>query len=190
MIFHIHAFIYVGIVQLGPNYLLCHFPTATYTSFVAYVSLAIQLFFYSLLAIFGLLTVKNMQRGHLVIETSPAPVNRGAVTLNSRLASSKDRQLILICLTEMLIYVVFASPQAFHLIYIQATQYQIRDAQQTVAEQVTDSVLNFSVYIPYAVSFYSNILISKNFRSAIKNLFTKSRAFCFGQHTRVEPIAR
>ena len=190
LIFHIHAFIYPGIIEPVPNYLLCQFPTVAYATFVTYFTVVVQILLYLALGICGVLTVKNMRRPHAVGDNSTTLNDREAFPTNSRSVNPKEQQLILICLTEILIFFIFASPQALHLIYLQSTLHQKKTPEQSAADSLTSSFLNFAVYIPYSVSLYTNTLISKNFRAEIKNLFKRSQALCCGTRTRVEAITR
>ncbi len=85
--------------------------------------------------------------------------------------NSKDRQLVLILLTEISVYMIFSWMESIYLMYQQVTQYNTKSLIQREIELFISNVSGFSYYIPFCVGFYTNLLVSKTFRSEVKKIF-------------------
>jgi hypothetical protein len=192
MLFHIHAFIYTDLIQLEPHYCICYFHPGSYTVFVTYFALVetfIPIFFTTICA---LLTVTNLRHLRRVRPAFALPNNNNNKTLTAhfRIIHEKERQLIVMCLTEIIIYAIFCFPEFIFLFYQQITQYQVKNDEQVMIEQFIQSLVTISVNIPFSISSYTYIIVSKTFRGEVKNLFSRSWAFCCRQPTPVVSILR
>jgi hypothetical protein len=116
-----------------------------------------------LLAIFALLTIRNMHRPRTRIV--PLTVDKFS-NVNHR----KNQQLIRMLLTEICICIIFGFIHPSVLLYSQITQYNIKSLQLITIEQLCISVSTFILHIPYCVSFYMNLIASETFRGEVKNL--------------------
>ncbi len=85
--------------------------------------------------------------------------------------NSKDRQLVLILLTEISVYMIFSWMESIYLMYQQVTQYNTKSLIQREIELFISNVSGFSYYITFCIGFYTNLLVSKTFRIEVKKLF-------------------
>jgi hypothetical protein len=188
MIFHIHALIYTVHVQFGPNYFLCYIQSGTYTDFVSYFALIYGFIPLVLMTVCGVLTIRNLRNSGRVNAAFVLATNTRTMIVHSRKLSPKERQLILMCVAEIFLYTIFDFPAIIWLPYLQGSQYQIKSAERLVIEQLAQSIVSYSVHIQFSVCCYTNLIVSKTFRTEVKGLFTRARAACFDQRTPIEPI--
>ena len=166
LIFHVHVFVGVDIYQIYPGYYLCYYQAGNYRTFTAYSNLIINgIGPWFLLSVFAILTLKNLHRIHI------QPVNADPTATNTH--RSKDRQLAIILLSEILIYIIFSSATPVYGIYQQITQYQIKSVQQKATESFVLNVVFLLTFVSPATSFYVNLLVSKTFRRKTAELFCK-----------------
>jgi hypothetical protein len=80
----------------------------------------------------------------------------GTIVENSPLSrSSKDRQLILMLLMDI-------------LMYQQITQNQLKSSDRLQIETIIRNTCLFSAGIPFCLACYTNLLVSKTFRNEVK----------------------
>jgi hypothetical protein len=181
MIFHIHALIYMEILQYGVNYFVCTFPPGTYTSFITYYSLIVigvsPPFF---MILFGLWTMRNIRQLRNALHRSTATAIGTVVVGRSYTPQSKDRQLIRMLLMEISVYILARLPSTIFLIYGQITQYETKSVEQTIIEQFIANITYFAGFIDSSVSCYTNLLVSKTYRLELKRIFLENRfvRFC------------
>jgi hypothetical protein len=162
ILFHIHALFFTNIIQLEPNYFLCYFNPGLYTVLTSYYSLIVNgMIPPVLLAIFGLLTIRNMHHSRSQLAVS-------------NITCKRNQQLIRMLLTEILISIIFDFIHPSVLLYSQITQYQVKNYSQIIIKQFVISISTFILHIPYCVSFYTNLIVSKAFRREVKNLIWKT----------------
>jgi hypothetical protein len=171
-LFHIHALIYINILQFGPDYFVCYFQPGAYTTFITYYSLFfVGIFPPLLMTIFGVRTVKNIRQVRHVTHHSHVSIIVTTTVSRAFTVPSKDRQLIRMLLMEIIIYLISRFPSTIFLIYQQITQYQMKSTDQISIEQFIATVTYFMGFIDSSVSCYTNILISKSFRAELKRMF-------------------
>jgi hypothetical protein len=119
--------------------------------------------------VFAVRTLKNLRRVHI------RPMAPGMVVMNTQ--RSKDRQLAIMLLTEILVYILFCSMTPIILIYTQSTQYQTKNTQQQALEQFLQSLGYFLSFIPVSINFYINLAVSKTFRQKTIQIFSKLYQF-------------
>ncbi|CAF2052517.1 unnamed protein product [Rotaria magnacalcarata] len=179
MLFHIHAFIFIEIIQLGPNYFVCYYQPGTYTIFLAVCSILLDGALPPvLMIIFGLWTVKNIrQRGRT------KQLGCSSTTENIRIGvthalQSKDHQLIRMVLMDVIVYIICKCPVTITLLYQQITQYNEKTEEQQLIEQAILQLTYFVFFIDNCISCYLNMIISKIFRAELKRIILNIRLCC------------
>jgi hypothetical protein len=168
-LFNIHALIFIQIVQFGPNKFVCYYQPGRYTTFITFYSLVISgVLPPALMALFGCWTVKNVSQIHRVRQDSRATNTSVVVAGRPRTLQSKDQQLIRMLFIEILTYVICKFPVTIFYIYQQITQYTEKSVEEVLIEQSILQLIYFLYFVESAIGCYSNILVSKTFRTEIK----------------------
>ncbi|CAF0746150.1 unnamed protein product [Adineta steineri] len=166
-LFHIHALLYTNIIQIEPNHFVCYFNPGLYSILVSYYSLIVNgMIPPILLTIFGLLTMRN-------IHHSRSRISPSLVKNNSNIIHRKNQQLIRMLSTEILICIMINFIHPSVLLYEQITQNKIQDYNHTIINQFLISISTFILHIPYCLSFYTNLIVSKTFRTEVKHFIHK-----------------
>jgi hypothetical protein len=169
-LFYIHIFVRVNIQEIYPGFVLCFYDAGNYRTFVTYSGLVLSGLLPPLLMIvFAVRTLKNLRRVHI------RPMAPGMVVMNTQ--RSKDRQLAIMLLAEILVYILFCSMTPIILIYTQSTQYQTKNTRQQALEQFLQSLGYFLSFIPVSINFYINLAVSKTFRQKTIQIFSKLYQF-------------
>ncbi|CAF3918776.1 unnamed protein product [Adineta steineri] len=170
-LFHTHLLITSTIVQIAPNTFLCTLRPGFETTFGGYYSLLEQILSLSSLIILGLWSIKNIRNSARRITDAPHLSMTGR-TLENRAhsTSAKDRQLIFMLLMDVIIYALFSFVFAIFLMYQQITQYHIKSNQQIQIENIVRYLCLFITGIPFCISCYANLIVSKTFRNEIKKV--------------------
>ena len=171
VIFHSYALVFVNIIQFTPSYSSCYFDSSTVLIFIGYYSLLIKgILIPSLMAICGLRTVYNIRNVRRVNMANASSVT-GPVTMgNLSPVHSKDRQMILILLVDISIYLIFSVMIIATTMYDQITQFKIKSFTQMQIELFVRYISIFSLAVPFCTACYSNLLVSKTYRNGIKNI--------------------
>ncbi|CAF1227716.1 unnamed protein product [Rotaria sordida] len=178
-LFHIHALISSNIRQMGPNTYLCYFQQGIHLIFATYYSLTKESLILILLLICGLWSIKNIRSLHRVrIDNTLSTTRTNVEGKYSKLNSSKDRQLTLMLLMDIIIYALFSLAFAIFLIYQQITQNPLMSLDRIQIENVIRNFCLFSASIPFCTSCYANLIISKTFRNETKKAFKSKIIFC------------
>ena len=177
MIFHIHAWIYMQIVQYGADYFICTFQPGIYSSFITYYSLIVVGIGAPVsMAVFGIWTMKNVRQTQHAVQPSGASTIRTTVGVNRPYATrSKDHQLVRMLLMEIGVYILARFPATAFMIYNQITQYETKSIEQRIVEQSIASITYFSNFIDPSIACYINILVSKTFRAELKRILLENR---------------
>ena len=175
-IFHIHTWIYVQMVQYGPDYFVCYYQPGAYTTFITYYSLLLNgiippLFMF----IFGCWTVRNIRQVRHATRHSGSTHSVIVVIGRPQIVQSKDQQLIRMLLVEIGTFILCKSPVTIFYIYQEVTKYNEKSTEQQMTEQYVLSVTYFVYFIENAVSCYMNIVVSKTFRAELKRIFLNVR---------------
>jgi hypothetical protein len=121
--------------------------------------------------IFGLWSVKNILHFRQV---APTPRSlwtyKKQTTGGSYCVHAKDHQLILMLLIDRSIYVLFSSFMTVSLMYQQFTQYTIKSPKDAAMEMFILTVATYSVHVPFCITSYAHLFVSKTFRSELKNI--------------------
>jgi hypothetical protein len=178
ILFHINALIFTEILQFGPNYFVCYYQPGSYTTFMTYYSLVINGILPPLsLSIFGFWTIKNIHRVRRATHHSDSMNTRTIVIGRPHVLQSKDQQLIRMLLVDIISYVICKCPITIFYIYQQITQYQEKTAEQQIIEQSILQLMYFGYFIDNSINCYTNILVSKTFRTELKHIFSKIHLF-------------
>ena len=158
ILFHIHAFFHTNIIQFGYNLFVCYFDPGLYTILTSYYTLIVNgILPPILLAIFAFLTMRNLHHSQ-------------SMNFNGTVHSEKNLQLIRMLFTEIFICILFDFIHPSVLLYKQITQYNEKTYEITIIDQFILSLSTFILHIPYSVSFYTNLIVSKTFRKEIKKV--------------------
>ncbi|CAF1251649.1 unnamed protein product [Adineta ricciae] len=173
LIFHIHALIFTVIIKSASGVDVCYFQPGVYLTLVSYYSLIIKAILIPILMIiFGLWTVKNVRSLiHATALVTRTSANGVGVTVGGvRSSRSKDRQLIKIILLDTSIYILFNTMISVLLVYQQVMQNRVQPYVQLYLQGFVLSVSVFSAYIPFCIGCYSNLFVSKTFRTEVRNI--------------------
>ncbi|CAF0807250.1 unnamed protein product [Adineta steineri] len=176
-LFHIHALIFSTISQIAPNTFLCYYQSGGHLIFMGYYSIVKETTALLLLIICGLWSIKNIRKTRRV-RIAPVLSVSGTTVGNNILSSSKDRQLILMLFMDITIYILFSFSFAIFLMYQQITQNQLKTSDRIQIETIIRNICLFSSGIPFCLGCYTNLFISKTFRSEIKKIFLSRQFFC------------
>jgi hypothetical protein len=172
VLFHIHVLIWTNIIQIVPNQFLCYFQ-GVYLDFIGYYFLIEEIIALSLMIIFGLWSIKSIRSIRRVRVAPDLSVNRPAVGGGLHSTSSKDRQLIFILLMDTTIYALFSFVYTIFLLYEQITQNYTKSPDRMQIESFVRNLCSFSVGIPFCISSYGNLIVSKTFRNEVKKVFLR-----------------
>ena len=169
MIFHSHTWFFISIQELAPGYFVCYFQAGLYADLVGYYSTIIKgILMSSLLIIFGIWTWKNLQtvHRHRIVHITTTTANSLRNQDNGVLL--KNRQLALMLLMEILIYVLFTLMLSIVGIYQQIA----KNESQTAFTFFIRIIGAFVSYTPLYANFAGNLFISKTFRLEVKRIFS------------------
>jgi hypothetical protein len=170
-LYHIHALIFSNIIEILPNYFICYFATNTYLEYTSYYSLIVKAFLVPLcMIVLGLRTIRNVRsvgRAQVAPALSTTRTGEGNAVQSPH---SKDRQLIKILTINIGVYLIFNLMLSSILLYDQITQNWVKSALQSQIDLFLLYVSLFSSYISFSIGCYTNLWVSKTFRSEIKNV--------------------
>ncbi|CAF3786788.1 unnamed protein product [Rotaria sp. Silwood1] len=163
LLYYVHIWFFTNIQSPAPGIVFCFFQSGIYAQLMSYSTMTISGFLPPLLmAILAFSTMKNLR--HLRVH--PAAHEHASTAL-----SSKDRQLAIMLLGEIVISVVFSSIGSIIYVYTQ----RIPNQSKTIEQRAVDNfLLDFSldlVFIQATVAGYSNFIISKTFRKNLRKQF-------------------
>ena len=171
VLFHLHGIIFSDILPIGPGFYLCISSPGYYTEFVGYYLLLIKgILVPVLMSIFGMLTVKNIQSVRRRRIAPVMSITEQASGSNWSSMNPKDRQLVLMLLMNISIYVAFTLPLSIVAIYQQVRQSYGLTFEETQIILCIRLITLFFSYIPHCIDFYCNLMVSKSFRNEIKRL--------------------
>ncbi|CAF1002627.1 unnamed protein product [Rotaria sordida] len=177
MLFHSPALAFTNILQFEENVDTCFYQPGFYLTFISYYSIVKESSSILLLLIFGVWTIKNIQRLHR-IKISITGTSSGTVRVGrSHIVRSKDRQLVFIVLKDIIFYAIFCSTAAIFLTEQQITQYQNKTVEQAKFDIFLKQVTIFCLHIPFTTGCYTNLFVSKAYRNTIKHIFSWNRIF-------------
>ncbi|UJR17440.1 hypothetical protein I4U23_004335 [Adineta vaga] len=171
-LFHSHALIWMYLIQVGPNLVICYTQSPAYITIISYYTLIKSTVIPSLLASLGILAIRNVRKiGKNIVAAGASTMhigNRRAI----QSVHSQDRQLVRILLIDIGIYVICTYPQTAFTLYLQITQYSMKTIDHRQADASIQNLCSFCGFIPYCIGFYSNLSVSKTFRKEVKKIFS------------------
>ena len=145
-----------------PNIFIYYFDLlSSYLNFVSYSTLIFNCLFCLIMIILYIVAFKNVR--HI----------RSIPRQQIRKMTKKDFQLLRCLFVQDIVYILFSIPFSIFTVYQAATVYQIRT---TLQETIVDFINHNSFilhHVPYCVSFYIFILVSKAFRQELKRMIYK-----------------
>jgi len=171
-LFHIHALIFMNIIQLGPNDFVCYFQ-GTYLDFIDYYSLITAIITLLLMIICGVWSIKNIRSIRRLRVAPDLSLIRPGLGGGLNSTSSKDRQLIFILVMDTTIYVLFSFVYTIFLMYEQITRNYTKSADQIQIENFVNYLCLFIIGIPFCISCYANLTVSKTFRNEVKKVLLR-----------------
>jgi hypothetical protein len=137
-------------------------------------------------AVFGYLTYRNMRQ----MRTRVQPI--GQNTTNTHVSTQRrDRDLLIIVIAEVLVYVITTALFTLILLEMLITEYTMpnKSFQYLQIEIFIVNIAIFLLFVNCAAPFYTYLISSKSFRREFKQLIIKSYWKLRGQ-TPVETISR
>ncbi|CAF1059070.1 unnamed protein product [Adineta steineri] len=150
MIFESHALIFTEILELGPvNGIL---PTL-------------------LMIIFGCWTVKNIRTVSRVRPEINSIGIKNITVIRPVIVRPKDQQLVRMLSVNIIAFIICKFPSTLVLIYEQITRYEEKPSDQQLIEQLILQLTFFWYFVDNGIDCYTNILVSKTFRTELKRIF-------------------
>jgi hypothetical protein len=117
--------------------------------------------------IFGFLTYRNMRQIHNRVQPIAHSANDGNVSIRRR-----DRDLLILVISEILVYIVTSCPFPFVLLEMMISQYALpnKSFQYSQIEILVLNVALLLLFINSAAPFFTYIIASKSFRRDFKQL--------------------
>ncbi|UJR20372.1 hypothetical protein I4U23_023504 [Adineta vaga] len=171
-LFHMHPFIASNIIEIAPNLFVCMFQPGIHLTFVSYYSLVKEIAALSVMIMCGLWSIKNVRHFHQIHVEPSLSLTRRAVAIGTQANTAKNRQMLWMLFLDITIYVLFSFTFAIFLMYQQITQNHFKNVEQQEIELVIRYLCLFSIAVPFCVSFYTNLIVSKTFRKEVRKVFS------------------
>ncbi|CAF1548754.1 unnamed protein product [Adineta ricciae] len=171
LLFHSPAWFFTTITEVNENNFMCFYEIGSYLVFISFYSIIKESSSIILLILFGLWAVKNIRRLHRV--TLPtislqSRINRAEGTYK---INPKDQQFVSMVLIDIIIFSICSSMAAIFLTHQQITQYENKSFEQIQISIFLKEITVFCLHIPFSTSCYTNLIVSKAYRKAMKNVF-------------------
>ena len=150
---------------------VCYVQLGWYSKAISYSSLTKELVIPFLMIIFGTWSIQHIRNARRVMVASTSYSGTGkSLASTSTSVRGRDRQLMIMLLIDSSIYVVFSLVLAIQLMYEQITIDSLKSPEKIVTETLIKSVAMFSAHIPFCVTSFINLLVSKTFRKEVKDV--------------------
>ena len=170
LIFHIHAFVRINMLQVDADFSGCYSNWGTYSSFTRLYTVIVKgIVAPFLLAVSGSWTVCNLKSLGRVRDATLITTGDQRTQNESLLANTRNRQLIRILLIEIVTYLIFCLALTVILVYQLITQNTEQNLESVLTNVFLLGIGIFSNYIPYCIACFNNLLASKTFRKEVKN---------------------
>ena len=171
MIFHSPALIFTNITSYNRNISICFYQTGFYLTFIGYYSIVKESLSSLLLITLGVWTINNLRRSR---RSSYFAISFRKTSIPRSITRPNDRQFIFMVLTDIIIFSVCSSSAAIFLTHQQLTQYQEKSFEKIQLDLFLKHVAIFCLHIPFCISCYTNVLVSRAYRQAVRNIFSNS----------------
>lgn len=162
LLFYIHVLCLTNIQSIAPGVLLCFYQIGIYSQIMSYFSMILGSFLPCLLmGIFGIITMRNFRQ---------ARIHAASTEVNTTQLSLKDRQLIIMLLSEISISITLQIISSVLFVYTQRMPTQLKTIEQ---QSVDNFLLDLGFVIQFvlaSLNFYINVIVSKSFRKKISAL--------------------
>ncbi|CAF1227876.1 unnamed protein product [Adineta ricciae] len=169
--------VFAAILNPAPNYLICLTQTNTYTRTISYGSLAKEILVPSMMVFFGVWAVKNIHHMKLVRIAPTGSLHTTQRKTGTPMIQAKDRQLVVLMLINIIIYVPFSCVLPIVLLYTQLTASQSESIETLQSQDFLFRVATYCVYVPYCINSYAHLFMSKTFRKELKDIILTGRLF-------------
>lgn len=171
-----HVLVFSEIIVLLTGTSVCYVTLGWYSKAISYVSLVKEILIPLLMTFFGLWSIRNIRNiRRITIATNSTSGIGNHVGTNSISSRARDRQMILMLLIDITIYIFFSLIMAISLMYEQITLNRVKTLEVFQVETFVKSVAMFTAHIPFCVTCYANLLVSKTFRKEVKHLLSWKR---------------
>ncbi|CAF1241473.1 unnamed protein product [Adineta steineri] len=165
VIFYIPIPIEFDLFQLYPSSFKCYIGySGFYNVFISLFSLVVNVSFSVTLIILFLMAFKNARQ----LRSVPRQQRHQFRTMNK-----KDFQLLRCLYALDIAYICFTLFTSIFNVYLASTQDQIRTPLRSAVENFLTRVAVFSYHIPFCISFFIFLSLSKAFRQEMKHLMYK-----------------
>ncbi|CAF4096288.1 unnamed protein product, partial [Adineta steineri] len=103
---------------------------------------------------------------------------RNITVIRPVIVRSKDQQLVRMLSVNIIAFIICKFPSTLVLIYQQITQYEEKSSDQQLIEQLILQLTFFWYFIDNGIDCYTNILVSKTFRTELKRIFVDAYHTC------------
>ncbi|CAF4179927.1 unnamed protein product, partial [Adineta steineri] len=165
VVFYIHTLIEVNIVQLYPSVFICYYASSGfYPEFMTVFSLVVNISFSVTLVILSLMAFKNARQ----LRSVPRQQRHQFRTMNK-----KDFQLLRCLYALDIVYISLTLFAAISNVYQASTQGEIHTPLRSAIENFLGGIAAFSYHIPFCISFFVFLFVSKAFRQETKHIMYK-----------------
>jgi hypothetical protein len=125
------------------------------------------------MSVFGYWTYRNVRQLYARIRPAETAVNHQAITTVPR----RDRDLLTMVLTEVLVYAATMFWYPFILLEIALTTYLdvSKSTEHIQIEGLLSTIATLLIYINSAIAFYLYLIVSKPFRKDLKEFIIRWR---------------
>ena len=165
---HLHTPFFAEIVRTEGNFVYCYFEVGSYSTLMLAYTLAVK----GLLApvaflILGWRMVDTYRKRCQLVSISSVSV---VEKISSSLVRTRDREIVIVLAKDIVVYILFSSISSIIFLYELITQHHVKDVARIQLEHYIRYMGIFCVSVPFCVSFYTNMLLSKTFRREVKQL--------------------
>ncbi|CAF4133617.1 unnamed protein product [Rotaria sordida] len=171
MLFHSPSLVFTNITQISQSISICFYQVGFYLTFISFYSIIKESSSTLLLLICGIWAVKNIRHLLRVTLSIGTRFSGNTRVVGSYIIHPKDRQFVWMILIDILLYAIFCSMAAIFLTHQQITQYQQKSIEQVQLDIFLKQITVFCLHIPFSISCYTYLLVSKTYRNTIKNIF-------------------
>ena len=171
-----HVLVFSTILPTATGGLVCYVQLGWYSMAIGYGSLIKEILIPSLMAVFGLWSIRNIRNIRRITVASTSTSGHGHHASTNFVSSrSRDRQLILMLFVDITIYIFFSLILSISLMYEQVTLNRLKTPEVFFTETFVKSIAMFTAHVPFCINSFANLLVSKAFRKEVKDLLLRKR---------------
>ena len=150
--------IYAVIIESIVTGSICVPKQNDFSTLVSYASLGKEIIAPLLMIILGLWSIRNIRQMK----------QKRIVRNTSSITNAKDRQLVRMLFVDISIYILFNTIMPIVLIRNDITKNQLKTFEQKTIDTFLASVAIYSAHIPFCITSYAYLFISKTFQQELK----------------------